>query len=159
VCAATAPDIDALGLLASEDPETVMLHLVQPGRARRAVTSAGSHERMKPTGVFSRQRGAGARNVMVFNRSSTVLEALKPPPAALRTPATPSWQMRWPFACMAPAHAVYPPSRSELCLYLLTGASLVDANGHRSFVRVQSDVRRGFLCNPRLIVRRFLVEA
>jgi hypothetical protein len=25
--------------------------------------------------------------------------------------------------------------------------------------RVQSDVRRGFLCNPRLIVRRFLVEA
>jgi hypothetical protein len=30
---------------------------------------------------------------------------------------------------------------------------------HRSFVRVQSDVRRGFLCNPRLIVRRFLVEA
>jgi hypothetical protein len=24
---------------------------------------------------------------------------------------------------------------------------------------VQSDVRRGFLCNPRLIVRRFLVEA
>jgi hypothetical protein len=36
---------------------------------------------------------------------------------------------------------------------------LVDANGHRSFVRVESDVRRGFLCNPRLIVRRFLVEA
>ena len=35
----------------------------------------------------------------------------------------------------------------------------VDANGHRLFVRVQSDVRRGFLCNPRLIVRRFLVEA
>jgi len=35
----------------------------------------------------------------------------------------------------------------------------VDANSHRLFVRVQSDVRRGFLCNPRLIVRRFLVEA
>ena len=31
--------------------------------------------------------------------------------------------------------------------------------GHRSFVRVRSDVGRGFLCNPRLIVRRFLVEA
>jgi hypothetical protein len=28
-----------------------------------------------------------------------------------------------------------------------------------TFVRVQSDVRRGFLCNPRLIVRRFLIEA
>jgi hypothetical protein len=26
-------------------------------------------------------------------------------------------------------------------------------------VRCTSDVRRGFLCNPRLIVRRFLVEA
>jgi hypothetical protein len=31
--------------------------------------------------------------------------------------------------------------------------------GHRSFVRVRSDVRRGFLCDPRLIVRRFLLEA
>jgi hypothetical protein len=41
----------------------------------------------------------------------------------------------------------------------LAVARLVDANGHRSFARVQSDVRRGFLCNPRLIVRRFLVEA
>jgi site-specific DNA recombinase len=28
----------------------------------------------------------------------------------------------------------------------------------RPFVRVRSDVRRGFLCDPRLIVRRFLLE-
>jgi hypothetical protein len=31
--------------------------------------------------------------------------------------------------------------------------------GHSSFVYVRSDVRRGFLCDPRLIVRRFLLEA
>jgi hypothetical protein len=45
--------------------------------------------------------------------------------------------------------------------YLLAGAEfrLVDANGHRLFVRVRSDVRRGFLCDPRFIVRRFLLEA
>jgi len=29
----------------------------------------------------------------------------------------------------------------------------------KPFVRAQSNVRRGFLCNPRLIVRRFLIEA
>ena len=31
--------------------------------------------------------------------------------------------------------------------------------GHSSFVCVRSDVRRSFLCDPRLIVRRFLLEA
>ena len=81
-------------------------------RLNRANLRTNPHGRMKPTGEFRRQRGAGARHVGVFNGSS-------------------------PFARC---------NRTSPC-------------GHRSFVRVRSDVRRGFLCNPRLIVRRFLLEA
>ena len=81
-------------------------------RLNRANLRTNPHGRMKPTGEFRRQRGAGARHVGVFNGSS-------------------------PFARC---------NRTSPC-------------GHRSFVRVRSDVRRGFLCDPRLIVRRFLLEA
>jgi hypothetical protein len=36
VRAAAAPDLDALALLAGEDPESVVLDFVQPNRVRRA---------------------------------------------------------------------------------------------------------------------------
>jgi hypothetical protein len=57
----SAPDLDALALLAGEDAEAVVLDLVQPGPDGGRATSVGSHGRMKPTGGFLRQRGAGAR--------------------------------------------------------------------------------------------------
>jgi hypothetical protein len=50
-----------------------MLYFTQPAASGgRAIGEGGSRRRMKPTGGFRRQRGAGARHVGVFNGFSTV---------------------------------------------------------------------------------------